>query len=82
MAPKVRLWFAGGCQLLGIILMMATPTSHGSHVEYFSDAHGWTLEFWSLVFLAAASILAGISLYKFVVPRQAMPGSGGAGSGR
>jgi hypothetical protein len=73
LAQKVRLWFAGACQLAGIILLMATPTPDGAHYIYTSNQNGFVYVGWSFVFLLAAVVLASISLYRFVKPRQEAP---------
>jgi hypothetical protein len=73
LAQKVRLWFAGACQLAGIILLMATPTPDGTHYIYTSNQNGYVYVGWGFVFLLAAVVLASISLYRFVKPRQEAP---------
>jgi hypothetical protein len=67
-AQQVRLWIAGVCQLIGIIIMVTIPTPDGNHVFYMTTQNGYPYEGWSFVFLFTAGILAGISLYRFLRP--------------
>jgi ribosomal protein S27AE len=71
-ANKVRLWIAGACQLIGFILLISIPTStgNGSGYYYVANGNGVGLEVWSGIFLAAATVLAAISLYRFVKPQM------------
>lgn len=73
LANKVRLWFAAGCQAIGIILLLLTPTPDGTQYVYTSTQNGLAYEFWGAAFLAAAGVLGGISLYRFVRPKQLSP---------
>lgn len=73
LANKVRLWFAAGCQAIGIILLLLTPTPDGTQYVYTSTQNGLAYEFWGAAFLAAAGVLGGISLYRFVKPKQLSP---------
>jgi hypothetical protein len=68
LANKVRLWCALACQLVGIILLLATPTPNGTNLVYVSTQDGLAYEAWGAVFLVAAAVLAGFSLYRFVRP--------------
>jgi hypothetical protein len=67
---KIRLWIAGACQLIGFVLLLATPTFDGDHTIYYSTQDGLTYETWSAVFLVAATVLASISLYHFMHTKE------------
>ena len=67
-ANKVRLWSAAACQLIGLILVLTIPTPDGTQTLYSSTQNGMVNEGWALAFLAAAAVLAGISLYRFLRP--------------
>jgi hypothetical protein len=59
---------ASSCQLVGIILVLTIPTPDGSQIVYTSTQNGMVNEGWAFLFLAAAAVLAGISLYRFLRP--------------
>jgi hypothetical protein len=70
-AQKIRLWIAGGCQAFGILIMMGVPTSSPVGLRtYVIRQDGQDMKAWSLTFLAAAAVLGGISLYKFLRPKR------------
>ena len=66
-AQKVRLWFALGCQLAGIIFAGTIPAWSKPGIV-LNTQDGISREFWALAFLTAAGILVAISIYRFNRP--------------
>jgi hypothetical protein len=69
-ANKVRLGFAAGCQLLGLIVALCVPTTTAGQTLYISDgsSNGVRMEIWVALFLVTSAVLVGISVYRFVRP--------------
>ena len=75
LANKIRLWIAGPCQVLGIILLGCVPTSNSNFntTTYSMSFNGEIVAGWAIFFLVVATILASISLYRFVRPAAVRP---------
>jgi hypothetical protein len=77
-AQKVRLWFAGSCQALALLLSLIAvsafnyyPLSGSGATAANGDLIG--LLVWVFLFEVAVAVLASICLYRFLRPKAVQP---------